>query len=176
MRHVALVGVSGVGKSTFLRKCSETIEFLHLEASSLIKEQKRFIEGASATSEQLRAGVILDNQELLISAFKRRSDEEDRLCVLDGHTVIDTGCRLQKIPASVFGEIGIRKIIILQADPNDIQIRRQVDQTRERPQRTTAELQKYQEVVKEHTCEIGEILGIPVAIVTHDVQASIINV
>lgn len=176
MKQIALVGVSGVGKSTYLKRCAETLSFLHLEASSLIKEQKQLIEGTFTTSEQLRTGAVLNNQELLISAYKRRTNSEEQLCVLDGHTVIDTGRGFQKIPANVFHEMNIEKFIVLVAEAAVIKKRREMDTERKRPIRSVTDIRDYQELVKSYTTEIGKTLGIPVVIIKQNAPVDIIRI
>jgi len=175
MKHVALVGVSGVGKSTFLRRCSETLDFLHLEASSLIKDQKQIIEGAIATSEELRTGAVLNNQELLVSAYRRKTQSQDRLCVLDGHTVIDTGRGLQNIPSAVFVEMGIQKFLVLTAQPYDLSRRRALDTGRTRPDRNIAQLDDYQQSMVKYTNEVASIMNIPVEVIDGDAPVTVLT-
>lgn len=66
---IAFVGISGVGKSTFLKTVMSTTPFLHLEASKLIKEELALVQQQIQTSEELRTGAVLGNQELLVRAF-----------------------------------------------------------------------------------------------------------
>ena len=67
-----LVGLSGVGKSTLLKKVGKRVSFLHLQASHLIQNELVFQTSVTQTSEQLRNGPIINNQAHLISAFQRK--------------------------------------------------------------------------------------------------------
>lgn len=100
-RVVALVGLSGVGKSTLLEDARRRLVFEHLQASDLIKAERQERQGKPAAHDLLREGNIDDNQDLLISGFMRRAPEEG-LIVLDGHTIIDTPDGLVEISPSVF--------------------------------------------------------------------------
>lgn len=98
---VALAGLSGVGKSTLLENAQRTLVFEHLQASELIKAERRECQRKPVAHDLLREGNIDDNQALLISGFMRRAPKEG-LIVLDGHTVIDTPDGLVEILPSVF--------------------------------------------------------------------------
>jgi ABC-type dipeptide/oligopeptide/nickel transport system ATPase component len=87
---VALVGISGVGKSTLLRAAAETIQFQHLQASALIKAAKEKQTAETVVTDDLRTADITDNQALLVQGFSDARDPSKTLIVLDGHTVIDT--------------------------------------------------------------------------------------
>ena len=67
MNRIALVGLSGVGKSTYLRKLAKQISFTHLEASTLIKEEIHSRRAEERTSEALRTGDEGAFEELLRS-------------------------------------------------------------------------------------------------------------
>lgn len=164
---IAFVGISGVGKSTFLKTVRSTTPFLHLEASKLIKEELALVQQQVQTSEELRTGAVLDNQELLVQAFHRNASGHEGLVVLDGHTVVDTGSGLQRIPAPVFAEINIRSILFLQDHPELIRSRRAIDTTRVRPERSAQEIQHYQQEALLAAADITLELSIPLHVVTH---------
>jgi adenylate kinase len=155
-RTVALLGVSGVGKSTILRMLSTKIEFQHLQASALIKEGRQ-----AKDSDSLRLSDIDDNQRFLIAGFHRSVDPRSRLVLLDGHSVIDTPTGLVPIDIGVFSAIGIQQIICLIDDPEVIERRRANDTSRNRPQRDAGELKSYQDTALLHSAAISMKLAIP---------------
>jgi len=165
--NIAFVGVSGVGKSTFLKTAMGTTPFMHLEASKLIKEELALVEQQVQTSEELRTGAVLDNQELLIRAFQRNTEGQEGSVVLDGHTVVDTGSGLQRIPASVFAEMNVRLILFLQDDPEVINSRRAADATRVRPEKTAQEIKTHQQEAMLAAADIALELDVPLQVVTH---------
>lgn len=164
---IAFVGISGVGKSTFLKTAMSTTPFLHLEASKLIKEELALVQQQVETSEELRTGAVLDNQELLVRAFHRNISGHEGLVVLDGHTVVDTGSGLQRIPASVFAEMNVCSILFLQDDPEVIRSRRAADTMRFRPERSAQEIKTLQQEAMLTATDIARELGITLQVVTH---------
>lgn len=164
---IAFVGISGVGKSTFLKTALGTTPFLHLEASKLIKEELALVQREVQKSEDLRTGAVLDNQELLVRAFHRNASGHEGLVVLDGHTVVDTVTGLQRIPASVFAEMNVRLILFLQDEPEVIRSRRAADTTRVRPERSAQEIKTHQQEAILAAADISLEIGIPLRFVTH---------
>lgn len=164
---IAFVGISGAGKSTFLKIAMGTTPFLHLEASKLIKEEIALVQQQVQSSEELRTGAVLNNQELLVQAFHRNASGHEGLIVLDGHTVVDTGAGLQRIPASVFAEMNVRSILFLQDDPEVIRSRRAADTIRIRPERSAQEIKTHQQEAMLAAADIALELGIPLQVVTH---------
>lgn len=134
-RRVALLGLSGVGKSTLIGQVAERIPLLHLQASSLIKAEQAHRTQAQHTSEALRTGPVLDNQALMIAAFERLTKTVTLPVVFDGHSVIDGRNGLLEIPSAVFTALGLDAICILTAAPSMIFNRRRLDTARERPPR-----------------------------------------
>jgi adenylate kinase len=68
---VALFGISGVGKSTLLREISDLVAFQHLEASALIRKGREAAGARDISTDTLRQLNIGENQQLLISEFRR---------------------------------------------------------------------------------------------------------
>ncbi|SNB72681.1 MULTISPECIES: AAA family ATPase [unclassified Agrobacterium] len=143
-RVVALVGLSGVGKSTLLEDARRRLVFEHLQASDLIKAERQERQGKPAAHALLREGNIDDNQALLISGFMRRAPEEG-LIVLDGHTIIDTPDGLVEISPSVFSAIDVSRFVVLVDNVEKIALRRLSDTRKTRPARSYEELGEHQE-------------------------------
>jgi len=146
--RVAVLGISGVGKSTLIGKIRETVPLLHLQASGLIKAEQTHRAQGPDSSEALRTGAVIDNQALMVAAFRRRAAATNLPIVFDGHSVIDGRDGLIEIPPSVFGELGLDAICFLAADPHVIAERRRVDVGRERPYRDIATLKAHQEIAE----------------------------
>lgn len=161
---VALVGVSGVGKSTLLRGLTHRISFQHLQASDLILHASEMEEDGNVNKDDLAKRNIVSNQEKLVKGFKAKKSVQERLIILDSHTVIDTPDTYVYIEPRVFAKMGVSKIIMLSDEPQTILNRREKDNERIRPSRTIQEIERLQVEVVAHSFKISLALKIPVLI------------
>ena len=138
----ALVGLSGVGKSTVARQLASGWSFRHLGASELIRASR----GMSLSHhDKLREAGIDENQQLLIDAFRVSTAQESRPILLDAHTLIETSNGIALIPPAVFKALCVTKMVFLVDLPMSILERRQLDEGRVRPQIELADLAALQE-------------------------------
>jgi len=166
-KSIALVGLSGVGKTTFLSSLVSDFSFRHAEASQIIKAQKEYISNEALSSEGLRNRDIHDNQSLLVDGFHRLFPSEEITTVLDGHTIIDTPTGVIPIPASVFADIGLHFMVYLRGDPRVIASQRQLDKSRNRPERSPNEIAVQQRQAIETAVSITDEIGCPLFVLTH---------
>lgn len=159
-RVICLVGISGVGKSTLLAKAASRTSFLHLQASDLIKSEQASEKDRLQSSEELRTGAVLDNQELLISGYKRTVADHIGLVVLDGHCVVDAATHLVEVPPSVFRRLECSHVAVLRAPPEIIYRRRAGDLTRTRPALEIDKLRKYQDLSTNLAKQIARQLAV----------------
>jgi adenylate kinase len=108
VKIIAVLGISGVGKSTLVAKAAGQKGLLHLKASDLIKARL----ARPQSSEQLRQGPVLNNQARMLAEFANRiaatdhsarglgSPSDDSPTVSGGistASVISAGCRPSRI-------------------------------------------------------------------------------
>jgi adenylate kinase len=114
-----------------------------LRASEIIGEARQ-----NRDPEYLRtlpSDEILQSQELLVRGFAARIVlVNQRLILLDAHSVIDSGSGYVDMPMEVFGRLGADAFIHVEDDPIAIRDRRLRDSTKRRPVRTVAQLSEYQ--------------------------------
>jgi adenylate kinase len=163
---IALVGISGVGKSTLLRAAAETVRFQHLQASALIKAAKEKQTTEAVVTDELRTADITDNQALLVKGFNQARAPDSHLIILDGHTVIDTPNGLTTIEPSVFAALGVTEFIFIADDPEAIHTRRVNDSSRNRPNRSARELALHQEHALLAACNAALSLAVPLHLYT----------
>ncbi len=144
MQPVAIIGVSGVGKSTLVKSLENKLPFLHLEASQLLKAEFARRSIGVPTSEDLRKGEVIDNQPLLVQSFRHATHDYDGIVFFDGHALIDGQEGIVEIPEAIFRELNIRKFVFIQAPPEDIAARRMSDAGRIRPRRDVSMLAEQQ--------------------------------
>jgi adenylate kinase len=160
---VAVLGLSGVGKSRLVRLAAAKRDLFHLSASDLIKAR------LAHTSEELRKGAVLDNQALMLSEFADRvAAAGDTPVVFDGHSIIDTPAGLLDIPLAVFQAIDPAAIVYITADPKVIEQRRCGDSGRVRPQRSADDLANHQALALARARYFAAELGIPFHVLTSD--------
>lgn len=159
--RIAILGLSGVGKSTLIGRIRDTVPLLHLQASGLIKAEQAHRDSSPDSSEALRTGAVIDNQSLMIAAYKREDAATDLPIVFDGHSIIDGRDGLIEIPASVFAELELDAIFYMAADPHLIAERRRADVSRERPDRDVPTLEHHQKLAESKARRIADALGRP---------------
>ena len=158
---IALSGLSGAGKSTVLKELKLAVEFVHLSAGELIKEQKLIEENENASAEQLRNGDIQHNQRLFKAAFRRRTSKAESTIILDCHTLIDTPGGMQLVPEDTFDHLGLTNFCFLRINPPELVRRRMIDVRRERPIRSEHDLAEQQLKAFDHAGRIARALAIP---------------
>lgn len=160
-----IVGVSGVGKTTFIRSLEGLVPFQLLSAGSLIKAERER-QQKQIDRDALRFENISDNQSLLIDGFRRAKDHSVDLVILDGHTVIDIGNGIELIPADVFRALGIGMFVFVEAEPQAIVDRRKIDASRQRPELSADTIARHQTEALRHTRHIAQEVSVPTEVVT----------
>lgn len=163
---IGLVGISGVGKSTFIRKVQTHCLIEHLPASEIIQSELFETTGRKLTPAQLRERNIGENQAALISGFQKIKLRASVPSVLDAHTVVDKEGVLIPIKHSVFATFGFDLLICLVAPASQIIEQRANDKTRNRPKLTLENIEYHQESSRRQAIEIGTSLGIPTFVLT----------
>ena len=160
MRTVAITGLSGVGKTTFLTALKKRITFQHLQAGSLIKAARELKCPGDVVRDDLKILDLNENQMLLVATFHRSRDPSG-LVILDGHTLIEREDGLTPIPANVFAALKIDTIFALVERPEIIAARRAGDLTRKRPELPIQEIGHRQEVAVDQAKAIAAELRVP---------------
>lgn len=161
----ALVGISGVGKTTFLKQVAKTCAFQHLTAGSLIAQASSI---DVAARDRLRLSDVDENQRLLVQGFSAARDNMAQIVVLDGHVVIHSAAGMSLIDSRVFSDLGTGLIAHLEAAPAQIQSNRVLDTSRKRPLLSIDELSAHQARSLAEAQRVAEDLGIELIRLTHD--------
>lgn len=159
-RIIAVVGVSGVGKTTMLRTLCAKLDFQHLSAGKIIGDERARRQEETAHDE-LRLADINDNQNLLIQGFLTTAETNTKLVILDGHTVIHAKDKLQPIPPEVFGELGIGMFILIRGNVDTIEKQRKMDQNRSRPELSRSQIEEHQDFAIDVTKFCADELKVP---------------
>lgn len=154
---VAFLGISGVGKSTFLKDAAQALSFQHLTAGSLIGRAR----DSQIAQDRLRLQDIAQNQKLLVDGLHVAKDASAQIIVLDGHAVIDGPSGIEVIDADVFRRLGVGAIAHLEGEPGQIFANRIGDQSRVRPHRSAEELGGHQTMSLAAVQNIAVSLRVP---------------
>ncbi len=144
VKVAAVFGLSGVGKSWLISRYARLPAVLHIQASQLLCEAKATISGGVVTSEELRTGAVLDNQEFLTIAFATARASAVIPIIFDGHCLVDSGSQLIEIPTKVIEALSFSGLVFVQGDAQEIVARRRRDFTRTRPLRSAEEISLHQ--------------------------------
>lgn len=174
-KTIFLAGISGVGKTTLLKKIGSEVVFQHLQASTLIGDELLRDDRENTAHDKLRSANIDENQQALIRGFARNRNKMQMPIVIDGHTVIDTPSGYICVPASVFDALTVEHIIFLSDAPDRVAHRRQQDSSRKRPSRTVSELHDYQRMALLHATSISAELRIPLIQITAAAYGDLIS-
>lgn len=166
--RIALLGLSGVGKSTLIGRLRQSVQIVHLQASALIKAEQAYRAQDADSSEALRLGAVMDNQDLIIAAYRREAQATALPIIFDGHNVIDGRDGLVEIPAYVFRALDLDAICFLSADPEWIAERRQMDASRARPARDAVTLAEHQRIACSAAERIAEEIGCRFVVIADD--------
>ncbi|MGY2683185.1 ATP-binding protein [Pseudomonas tolaasii] len=110
---IFVAGIHGSGKTTFCTGLSKVLGVPTYSASALIKEWRK----DQSWSEDKRAGQISENQNALISAVNSLR-HQGPFFILDGHFVLLSSEGIAtNVDLSVFDELQISGIILLQSAP-----------------------------------------------------------
>lgn len=174
-RRIAILGLSGVGKSTLIGKIRETVPLLHLQASALIKAEQAHRKKSPDSSEALRIGAVMDNQSLMIAAYRREAAATDLPIVFDGHSIVDGRDGPIEIPASIFAALELDAIFYMSAEPHLIAERRRADVSRERPHRDIPTLEQHQHLAEATARLIADAIGCPFILIAHGNLGSVMG-
>ena len=139
---IFVIGLSGVGKTSMIQRfVEENPDYLHLEASKLIKQATGI-----HTLEQIRLlprNKIIKNQDVLTKELSKYKNLFDRI-ILDGHLLINNNQELIPIPLDTIREISPNSMILVEGNANDILLHRKNDLHKTRPNQLLAEIEEEQ--------------------------------
>jgi adenylate kinase len=109
---VFVAGIHGVGKSFFCQQYASVFSVMHESASGLISKER----AQAGWSADKKVSHIDDNQIALRAAVQRIIKAGQTL-LLDGHFVLINGkSEFIELESSVFRDIGITGVVLLEAD------------------------------------------------------------
>jgi len=176
MKTYAIVGVSGVGKSTFTKALKERGTINVFSASNLIKLSKAESNDREVEHDKLRLGNIDDNQIHLISGYNKIRLESTGNIIIEAHAIIDTPSGLSKISSEVFSALSISHIFHLYVPADRIFEFRKHDHGRNRPRLSIADINEHQDISLSHSSQVSHDLGVPMTVINQSHSSYFYNI
>lgn len=121
MKYIFVSGIHGVGKTTLLNELSQKVKMKSYSVSDLIR-----LGGEQINKEDKHTKHIRANQDIWKDMLKRMTLKGDYFLFLDGHFVLlDHEGKMCVLPDDTFTDTGMKKIVVIIADPNIIKERLQ---------------------------------------------------
>jgi adenylate kinase len=172
MKCVVVTGIPGVGKTTVLNAALEKLE----EKFEIINFGDKMFEvagkeGLVSNRDEMRKlppEVQKDIQKLAAIAIAKRAEENN--VIVDTHCTVKTPSGyLPGLPRWVLEELKPTHIVLVEADPEEIQRRRTSDATRVRDEDSVEEIAQHQEINRAAAMAYAMFTGATVKIVeNHD--------
>jgi adenylate kinase len=150
---IFIAGVHGVGKTYLAKQATFRLGLKYATASQLIREER----GHTSWNSSKRVDEVAANQAALVAAVARIKADKQAL-VLDGHFVLrkEVG-QHQRLPDSVFRDLGCTSIILL-ACPTPVVLERLV--ARGDSSWDEAEMASFARAEAEHAASVASSLRI----------------
>lgn len=150
-------GIHGVGKTTLCKKLSRQLSIEHFSSSDLIS-----MLDTQRIRQDKRVDDIQDNQNILLEAVEYFLDK-NKVYFLDGHfCLIDSDNSIREIPVKVFELLGIKGIIIISDNENEI-----LERLRARDNRdySLEFIRKFQEKEIYYASHVAKLIKVPLRII-----------
>lgn len=174
IKVICIFGISGVEKSTMIKKLDlKNSNLNHVQASKLIS-----IANDDKQQDTLRlnpSDIILQNQEKMLSEYKKIYDNDDKDILFDGHSIIDNGTEIIQISISIIRNLFATHMIFLKDKPENIYEHKNKDNGRRRSEISIEQI-NYQQKLALQACEnFSSVLNIPLEIIRSDEHHTFTN-
>jgi len=164
---IVVTGIPGVGKTTVMQKAAEgmNIKFVTF-GSVMIDIAKEF--GWAKDRDEMRKLPLEKQKELQIRTAERVAEMKN--VIVDTHCTVKTPQGyMPGLPEWVIKRLKPKTIVIVEADPEEIYMRRQKDKTRKRDSDTIDEINEHQQINRAIAMAYAALSGATVKIVfNHD--------
>jgi len=172
LKLIVMTGIPGSGSTTVLKNTLKKVDYLHLNYGDMmikIAKDRKIVEDRDEM-RKLSPDIQKDIQKSAAKAIKKQSESEN--VIVDTHCTIKTPSGyLPGLPKWVLEELSPDAFILVEADPDEILIRRMSDKTRTRDIERVREIAMHQELNRSIAMSYAAITGATVQILeNHDNQ------
>jgi len=169
VKRVIIVGIPGVGKTTVVNKVVEIIKKKRLAVEAVVYGTVMFEEAKKLGikhRDEIRKLPIEEQRRLQIEAAERIAKMETNFLIIDTHLMINTKEGYWPgLPLEVLRTLSPSNVILIEALPNEIIMRRMRDSSRYRDFVDEVEIVREIEIARSMLSATGIITGAPILIV-----------
>ncbi|MDR2874162.1 MAG: adenylate kinase [Methanobrevibacter sp.] len=176
MKLVVLTGIPGSGSTTVLNKTLENVDYLHINYGDMMIEIAKEKNIVDNRDEMRKLSPDVQKELQLAAAKKIKEKSKTENVIVDTHCTINTPSGfLPGLPEWILKELKPNQFIIIEANPDEILIRRLSDDTRNRDKEMTKIIALHQEVNRATAMAYATLTGATVKILeNHDNELEII--
>jgi adenylate kinase len=173
---VVLTGIPGSGSTTVLNKTLENVDYLHINYGDMMIEIAKEKNIVDNRDEMRKLSPDVQKELQLAAAKKIKEKSKTENVIVDTHCTINTPSGfLPGLPEWILKELKPNQFIIIEANPDEILIRRLSDDTRNRDKEMTKIIALHQEVNRATAMAYATLTGATVKILeNHDNELEII--
>lgn len=167
-KRAVIVGIPGVGKTTVITRAAEMLNQKRKTAvvvfgTIMFEEAKRV---GLRSRDEMRKMPVEDQRRLQEMAAQRIAEMKDDIVLIDTHLFINTGEGYYPgLPMKLLNIMKPTNIIMVAADPHEIEERRKTDQTRQRDIISAENIQKELDISRMMVASCSILTGAPFAII-----------
>ena len=172
MKLVVLTGIPGSGSTTVLKQTLEKIDYVHLNYGDVMIEIAIDKGVANDRDELRKLSPEIQKEIQKDAAAKIKERSKDNNVIVDTHCTIATPSGfLLGLPKWVLEELKPDTFVLIEADPDEIMLRRLSDETRTRDMEMYGDIRLHQEMNRAASMAYATITGATVKILeNHDNQ------
>jgi len=176
LKLVVLTGIPGSGSTTVLKQTLEKIDYVHLNYGDVMTEIAVDKGVVNDRDELRKLSPEIQKEIQKDAAAKIKESSKDNNVVVDTHCTISTPSGfLPGLPKWVLEELKPNIFVLIEADPDEIMIRRLSDETRTRDTEMYENIKLHQEMNRAASMAYATITGATVKILeNHDNQLDVI--
>mgnify|MGYP003864828707 CR=1 FL=1 len=164
---IVVTGIPGVGKTTVMQKAAEGMNIKFVTFGSVMIDIAKEL-GLARDRDEMRKLPLDKQKELQIRTAERVAEMKN--VIVDTHCTVKTPQGyMPGLPEWVIKRLKPKTIVIVEADPEEIYMRRQKDKTRKRDPDTIDEINEHQQINRAIAMAYAALSGATVKIVfNHD--------
>jgi adenylate kinase len=144
---VVLTGIPGSGSTTVLSNALKDVDYLHLNYGDIMMELSRELKIAEDRDDLRKLSPEIQKDVQKKAAAKIKEQSQDQNVIVDTHCTISTPSGfLPGLPQWVLNELQPDAFVLIEANPDEIIVRRLGDESRNRDSQTYDEIARHQDI------------------------------